>query len=502
MTALAQSSDLEGRVRLRTRSKTIALGGGALAVGQGLSSTAQIFYSSLTSRIFAPESFGAFAIAMSLVGLVAILLTTGLPSYILATARLEASASASVVSLAVLGGIAGAAAVVGLSSVWAALWRSPESLQFAWPLSAYVLIMAPASVQLALLRREGRPLMDAVVQAAAALIGMALGATAALVFRAPVSLVVAPIVTSIATFVGAYFLRRTRRRFQRPAAIGDIMRFARKVSQQNLVFFTFSSSPVWVVSYASDQQTLGYFVRASLLTTMASLALVGALSRAVQPQLRHVTPQLIGTALRDLIIVSASLSLPLFLGISVMAPRIVEVWLGQNWGPTGKLMAVLAIGSGVFVIYSVLAGALEMLSRFRWIRWSQLAMSVPGVALLGTTVATGDVRYAAISWLAMGLAGLASLVFMLSVQALVPWRQTIRGLLNQVLCAVVVALGMWGVVSALDIAGAPSAVALGAAVVGGSVIWLGTIPYQAAYMVLVRRGVLGKRRSRGRTESL
>lgn len=474
------------------RSRQIALSGFSLAIGQVVVVIAQLMYGAITARILSPGAFGAFAIAVSATGVVSILLTTGLPTYLLSSRELTASSVSAAVSISIVsGGVAAGVLILG-APTWAALWNAPGSVYPMRLLSLQTVLAAPGAVQMALLRREQRSGWDAVGQTVPAVVGFACGAALAVVTRSEESLVAAPILTSVTAFAMAFLLRKHRFGLAMPAGASAILRLNRRVSTQNLFFFILTSVPIWVVSLSSSERDLGFFTRAVVIPGMASVALTLTLTRALQPYYRHITrgPQL-RAALVDAAVVAATLSLPAFFGLSVLAPQVIDVWLGAGWAPSASVLSPLAVGYGLYVIFAVLSNAAEFLMLLDQVRVAQLAMVPSVAALVVVTLVTSDVMWAAWIMAAMSICGLLTLVWALAREGAIESHRVLGRLFLVALYGLFGAVAAFGGREALKMAGEHSqATQLVVGATSGAIALAAVLPWQPAWSAAVRRGII------------
>ena len=160
-----------GRV---SKARSAASGGVSLLAGQVIVTLVQIAYSGFTGRALVPEAFGHFSIAISATGLAALLITTGLASYVVTQRDLPNEEVHLVQALSWIAGIAAAGLVAVCAPLWVLLWSGDQgAVPMTRLLALQVLIASPAAVQSALLRREGRPVADAMVQTTSILVGFA-----------------------------------------------------------------------------------------------------------------------------------------------------------------------------------------------------------------------------------------------------------------------------------------------------------------------------------------
>lgn len=481
-----------------TRSRQIAVGGVALLSGQLVVALSQIIYSGFVSRSLPASAFGAFSVAISATGFAALLLTSGLAAFVVSRKDLSASHASWLWILSVLAGALGAVLLYSLAPLWAAAWGADESTPMTRVLSLQVLVAAPAALQAALLRREGRPAMDALTQVSAALAGMTAGGILVATSRHELALAVSPTVAASSTLLLATLLRRRKFGFARPGGARLVLGYSWRVSAQGIGFFLFLSAPVWVVSVTANAAELGQFSRAALVAGLPSTAIATALVRAAQPFYRRLeSPAVVRRAVTDAAVLSSLIAFPIFAGIAAVGRPLVQAWLGPGWETAGRLVAPLALGYGLYAVFTVMANAAETLGQFRAIRNSQIAMLLPVGSVAAVALVTGQEEYGAWLTLPMAAFGLVALTFWLSRAGVVDWRALVRGLTLHACWAGAIAGAALTAQHALDRFGDPGAVALLAlSVLSGVLLGLALLPRAPGWRILAGRQLVPRRLQR------
>lgn len=455
----------------------------------------QFIYSGFTGRMLEPQVFGAYAVALSATGLLPLLFSTGLSSFVLAADDLNINATQATMRLSWLSGCLGATALVVGAPLWSWAWHAPAATSFSRILALQVLLAAPAAVSLARVRRAGNARADAFIQVVSTLSGLALGVLALHVTDEPLSLTVAPI-------VGAAMNLFISQRVARPSSIHgpfrrkDVLAWTWRISRQNTFFFLLLSLPAWAVSVGTNPFLLGQFSRASLLAGLAATALSTALVRALSPSYREARLGDLKGAVTDAATVAGGIAMPSFLLLAIIGGRIIEIWLGPGWQVAARIIPILALGYGINVIFTVLANAAEMLGRFREVRHAQYAMAVVGIALTVLLVVSGNLLVGASLILAMSAVGIVVLVAALRGGPTIDAARLVRSLAAQ---------GGWSVCIAITAAGA---LRLGAYFSLGNVMsilltgcvglfaWAATLRWQPSWMILRERGVVSFSKAR------
>lgn len=117
--------------------------------------------------------------------------------------------------------------------------------------------------------------------------------------------------------------------------------------------------PIIIGKYFSFSQT-GLYGQAYKLNTIPQSVISEGLKSVVYPMLTKTTDeeQTI-RAFRKTIRVASFISFPVALILTVMAPSIVRILLGNSWDAAIPILQILAVGGSVFPIYSLYATLLQ-----------------------------------------------------------------------------------------------------------------------------------------------
>ena len=330
---------------------------------------AQMGYAAATSRLLPPHDFGVFAAALGSVALINLLALAGLPQVIGRMTELHPDRLLGLLLYAVLVGVAAGAAALLTAPLWALLWGVPAAVEPIRVLAATSFLMPLVALGNGLGLRLGlfRRLAGATVVANVA--GMAVGVVVVAVLRTPASLGIAQILGQLA--VAVIVLALTRRHFagrlDLRATLADI-----RYSSQTLVsgLLTYGSNIVGkvAVSHTLGTVPLGNWNRAEAITTTPFWLLGAAITQAVYPEFRHDLHDRTRTrrVWSDLLGVIGWITLPIGVVVSVLAPVVVQVLLGDGWALAGGYASVLAIIGAVQPVVFLLVSGFEALGRFRW----------------------------------------------------------------------------------------------------------------------------------------
>lgn len=336
---------------------------------QAISVLVQFAYAAITSRYVAPAGFGAYAIALSVAGLVALLSSGGIAQSVARMTELDRPHIRALVSYAlILGG--GAAAFVWLSSpFWASAWGDVSATPVIRWLAVSSFVAPLSGIATTLMRRKGSFRALALIALLSNLVGMGAGAIAVIEFKSASALVMSSIVAQLLLVLGALSLTG-----------GDLWGLARLKRARNEVRFSGHLTAIKFVEYlignitkfstsrAIGSSYFGYWNRADVLTSVPFQQVQVALIQAISPEFRHD----IGNAERarhvwtDLLILVAWFALPLSALAAVIMPALVPIFFGPGWTITSALVVPLALSAGLQMMSMVLSSAVETLGRFSW----------------------------------------------------------------------------------------------------------------------------------------
>ncbi len=389
-------------------------GGAAVLVGaQALVTLVQIGTGAATARLLQPSAFGAFAAAMAITGILGVLLTSATTTAVLREPDLTGAQVWKLWWTALLQGLLGATVTLLAAPAWAALYHSPEAEPMVRWLAIQVGVVPLAITSAALLRRERRAVADAATQAGSVIVGLLVGVSVVWAWRSQNLLVVSPIVTAVTMLLSTAALRRRRFSLTRPDRAWSVRRANTQIVLQNVYFFVLAAVPVWLVSRVGNAHELGLYSRASAIPTMVVGAATVGLVRSVQPYYRSVAPEAHGAALRDLVVMTGAVGIPVMAVVAACAHPLIEVWLGPNWLGGAPYVPLVAAGAAAYLMFTILANAAETLSFLREVRFAQLAMLPALLVVIALAFANGSAMVASATTLVVALPGLAALIWVL-----------------------------------------------------------------------------------------
>lgn len=340
----------------------------------------------VTSRLLAPEDFGAVALAAAVVALVGVAVPTAFGEALIQRADLRRDHLDTVFWMSLLVGAAGFAAIVLLAPAAAAWSGVPVLAQILPVLGLRLLFDAALTVPASLIVRRMQFRLVALRTAVANGLGAVVCLVLVLQGFALWALVAAQLVTSAAAWAVAQLSAGWRPGLSvSRAALRDLGRFGLYAMGGRAL--TEARIDQIVMGWALGPAALGLFYFARRLHQMLADLTSGAfspVSNALMASLQS-EPEKRREAFLTASFAAAAVAFPVFLGLIAVAPRAVPMVFGSQW--TGAVFAVQCLSAvGLMAALGVLQAALiRNLGRPDWWFRYQAAMqlsTIPIVLLL------------------------------------------------------------------------------------------------------------------------
>jgi lipopolysaccharide exporter len=398
-----------------TKSAAVSSGASWMFLTQILIFTGQFIYTFFTARMFAPQIFGAFTVALSLQGIFLVISSSGIPAHVLGLKSINAIELRSLRLSSLFTSVVSSTLFLLLFPIWVSALKGPQCTYDFAPALAGALFISPfASLENALVRRLGLRKHDAFSNLAAFLLATLVALVCAFSTRLAFSLAILTIAIPGFSLIISLALLRTRRIVE----LGGLNRVSKKfilqVSLQNLGFLMLNQVPVWALSILSGPTALGFFTRATVLTQLPSNNFSEAVNRPLQPMWRHLQDEATFLkAMFDVIIVSCSLSFFFFGTVFAVGPSFTLLWLGSGWKIAAALVQPLAVLGAIHLPYSVATKALEIAKLLRVVRRSQYLGAATLLAGVTLFLVIRDIQFFAWSLAAAEFVSLFSVLLFL-----------------------------------------------------------------------------------------
>jgi O-antigen/teichoic acid export membrane protein len=261
---------------------------------------------------------------------------------------------------------------------------------------------------------------------------------------------------------------------------------------QNIGFMALQQAPGWLVTMTLGAGALGHFSRGLALAQMPATALTAVQSRIAQPHWRHMADRRsFQEAVCDASLLSAGVAFPAFAILSVNGSVIINLWLGPGWELAGSMVATFALGFGLSIPFTLMAGSFEMKGDFKPARAAQWCMTGAMLPPMVAMIMTHDVLWASYTTAISQAAGLVCLVAVVNWHSASLRKRVIYGFLQQLAWAAVIAIG--GLFAAdfasSTVFGSGDLLQFAVGAGASGLIWVCTFRWHATSLMLARRGL-------------
>jgi PST family polysaccharide transporter len=417
----------------------------------------------LVARVLGPDPYGLVAMAGVFLGLVTMFTEFGLGTSVVTLRDMTPNQIAQVNALAVLLGALGMAITWALAVPLAALYRTPELVWIIVALSTTFLISGVRVVPYALLQRDLRFRLLAILEGSQGLLYALANVAFALLGFGVWTLVLGAIASQL--FLAVATVLACPHGYQRPRS-GDlrgVLSFSGNILIGRFAWYIYSNADFFVAGRVLGKSALGAY---SLAWTLASIPIekITALVARVTPAYFAAARDDNGALRRILLDVTeglAFLTLPATLGLALVAPEFVALFLGDQWSAVTVPLQILCLFASFRSLVTLLPQVLNVKGDAGW----TMRLGVATALLLPPAF------YAGSRWGAEGIAMVWVLVYPLLTIPL--YRRTCQRI-------ALPARAYWSVLWP----------ALGGAVAMGAVVLLARMALPVGWPLAARLGVL------------
>ena len=305
----------------------------------------------ILARLLLPEDFGLLGYAMLVIGLLDLLSTTSTESALIRERDADAGFYDAAWTMNVIRGAVIGAAILALARPAATYFRTPELEAVMFALAALPLMQGMVNVGLVEFGKqlrfdvEFKWVLLARILATIATIGMAFA------WRTYWALIVGTLLRALLQIALGYWLHPFRAKWNF-VRIPEIFRFSRWMMMQHLAAGLNSKVPVLIIGREWDSSVVGFFNMGREIANLANSEIRAPVRRALFAGLAQLatTPARLKPALVEATGMFALLTLPIPLGIALVAHDLVPLFLGPQWEPMVGLLQILCVASAAFAI--------------------------------------------------------------------------------------------------------------------------------------------------------
>jgi O-antigen/teichoic acid export membrane protein len=315
---------------------------------------ARTVFTIVLARLVGPEAFGIAAQAVIYILIVGMLLDQGFSSALIQRGRVEADMPGAVVSVNLAVGAALTLITVAVASAWADFMNTPELTLVLTALAPSLLLRAASVTPRAMLMRRMRFRTIGIADITAALVGGALGVTAAVLGASYWALVVQLLATDSVLLVMLLLAGAGIRPNLRLARVREIAGFSWRAFAAGLLINSFSRNiDNLLVGKFQGPEALAFYGLAYRLLLLPVQLLSVTIGNVLFPVFSRLGRDL--TAVRfELTRATRSLAwlaLPPMALVAAAAPQLVVVLFGPDWDPAVPIVQVLAIAGALQAVY-------------------------------------------------------------------------------------------------------------------------------------------------------
>ncbi len=298
------------------------------------------------ARLLLPEDFGLIAYAGVVIAISETLVDQGLGVAITQREDLEQRHINAAFWMNVAAGVFFAAAIYASADWLAVTFRAPDLGPVLQALSVVLVLRGAIVVQTALLRRRFRFKAIAGVSVASSVIGGIVVLVAALQGMGVWSLVLQQITQAVVELVLVSSVARWAPNFSFDwEAAKELASFSMNVLGASLLTVVSRRFDDFLIGYVLGSEALGYYTIAYRVLQLGTQFLVSSTNQVALSSFSRLQsdPHRLKDAFLTAIRLSATVAAPAFVGLSVLAPEVVQTVFGPGWEPSIPVLRLLAL---------------------------------------------------------------------------------------------------------------------------------------------------------------
>lgn len=346
--------------------RQLALSSASLALSHFLVKILDMVALVVTARLLTPDDFGLVAIAASVLLITNAMTELPVINALVQKDQMEADDLPSAFLMTVLRGLVIGLALIALSWVIPA-WFGDERLRpILWVLAIAPVLQGFASPRMVFFMRDVNYLPTAILAFVAKLFAFSATIAIAIMTSSYWALVFGMVAAPALTGLLTYFVAPWRPSFS-TAAIGSIFNFAGWVTIAKTIHTFSLQSDRFFIGLILGKSSLGQYTIGSDISSLATYTFAQPLSEplfSAFSRMKSDKAKLANAYLRGQQILVAAI-LPLGIGVSLLAERLVALLLGNGWDQVVPVMQWLAPAVGAQLIIVPLQSAILALGKSR-----------------------------------------------------------------------------------------------------------------------------------------
>jgi O-antigen/teichoic acid export membrane protein len=332
----------------------------------------------VVARLLEPRDFGVVGVAGVYLGLIAVFSEFGFGSAVITLRNLTVNEIAQINSFSVISGAVGFLVSCALALPMGRFFRSPELPAVIVVMSTNFLILGFKTVPCSVLQRDFRFKRLSIIDSSAAITQSLCVLLLAWLGRGYWALALG----SVAGTVVATALTMASRPwgFERPRlkSVAHAVNLSRQVLVGRLTWIIYSDSDFLVAGRMLGTTALGAYTFAWNLATLP-VEKVTALVGQVTPAFFSAHQTDYNALRRYLLSLTEAVSLvtfPATIGLGLVAPEFIGVFLGSRWSDAVAPLEILAFYGSIRTVSALLGPLLTALRETRFLMWTNIAAAV------------------------------------------------------------------------------------------------------------------------------
>ena len=297
-------------------------------------------------RILTPEDYGLMAMAMVVIGFLALFDELGMGAAIVQQETLDDNMVAQVFGLVIVINFSAFALLIAISPLIADFFGEPRLIEITWALALQFPLLAIQIIPDAIIRRrmqfQKKSIVNFVAMVASSFATLGLAIAGYGVWALVLGSVTTAAIRTIGYIIAARYFCVPVFSF---SGLGRAVKFGTQVTGERVLWFIYSQADIFLVGRILGKELLGYY---SVAIHLASLPMtkLGAIVNEVsfvgfsriQSDPEEVSQQFLKATK-----VITVFAFPVFFGISSVAPEIVSSILGDTWTMSAEPLLILSL---------------------------------------------------------------------------------------------------------------------------------------------------------------
>jgi O-antigen/teichoic acid export membrane protein len=332
----------------------------------------------IVARLLSPDDYGLVGMATVYMGLANLITEFGVGTAVVTLRDLNENEIAQLNGLSVLLGVCGFVVSCIAAVPLGIFFRSPRLPWVVVAMSTTFVISSFQSVPTALLQRDMKFKLISLIDGVKAFLLAILVIVFAIAGFRYWTLVLGAILSALIGTGMVLSQRRHRISLPRPRTLHHVFRFSWHVLVSRISWYAYSNSDFVVSGRVLGQQALGSYTVAWNLANVPVEKIAGVLN-GVTPALFSAVQKEKAALRRYFLTLTegiALITLPLSIGLGLVAPEFVLVVLGTKWQPAIAPLRFLAFYVTVRSLMPLVAVLLNAIGESRFNMWSSVAMAI------------------------------------------------------------------------------------------------------------------------------